>query len=72
MKELTDRQREVLGFIARHIEESGSGPTHMRIADEFDISAAAAAGHVRRLELAGAVRIRRGEKGGIEVIAPRA
>ncbi len=58
---LTDRQREVLDFIIRWIEEQGFPPTLQEIAERFRLASVnAARDHLRALERKGYLRRRAG------------
>lgn len=46
MKNLTDRQKEVLEFIARFTEENGYPPTVREIGENFGISLRAVQDHI--------------------------
>jgi repressor LexA len=50
MKELTERQRDVLNFIARFINENNYPPTFRQIAEHFEITVKAAYDHVLALK----------------------
>lgn len=50
MKELTDRQLEVLGFIRRHMDALGYAPSVREISQEFGIALNAVAEHLKALE----------------------
>jgi repressor LexA len=56
MKELTDRQREVLTFIMRFINSHTYPPTIREIADHFEISIKGAHDHVTALKKKGYVK----------------
>ncbi|MDR1410792.1 MAG: transcriptional repressor LexA [Spirochaetaceae bacterium] len=56
MKELTDRQREILTFITRYINAHTYPPTIREIADDFEISIKGAHDHVTALKKKGYVR----------------
>lgn len=56
MKKLTDRQREVLGFIRRHMDALGYAPSIREISIEFGVALKAAYDHVKALERKGAIR----------------
>jgi repressor LexA len=56
MKELTDRQREVLLFITRYINSHTYPPTIREIAENFEISIKGAHDHVTALKKKGYVR----------------
>jgi repressor LexA len=63
---LTERQREVLDFIRRHIERRGVAPTLQEIADDFDFaSTAGAQKHVQLLEAKGYLRRVKHQKRGL-------
>jgi repressor LexA len=56
MKELTDRQREVLTFIGRFIDSHAYPPTIREIADHFEISIKGAHDHVMAIKKKGYVK----------------
>jgi repressor LexA len=56
MKELTDRQREVLTFISKFIDSHAYPPTIREIADHFEISIKGAHDHVLALKKKGYVK----------------
>jgi repressor LexA len=56
MKELTDRQREVLTFIIRFIDSHAYPPTIREIAEHFEISIKGAHDHVTALKKKGYVK----------------
>lgn len=58
MKELTNRQREVLGFIRVFSQRHGLPPTVREIAERFRITPRAAFDHIRALERKGALKRR--------------
>ncbi len=62
MKELTARQREVLGFIRTFTERHGAPPTVREIGDRFAFTARAAFDHLRALERKGALHRRVSDK----------
>ncbi len=57
MKELTDRQREVLDFIERYHGERSYPPTIREIAEFFRISVKGAYDHLKALEKKGYMRL---------------
>ena len=58
---LTDRQREILDFIVRWVEEQGFPPTLQEIAGKFRLASAnAARDHLMALERKGYLRRRAG------------
>jgi repressor LexA len=56
MKELTERQREVLTFISNYVKEHTYPPTIREIAEKFDISVKGAHDHVTALKKKGRLR----------------
>ena len=56
MKELTDRQRQVLDFIRMFGERHGVPPTVREIGEKFGFTARAAFDHLRALERKGMLR----------------
>jgi repressor LexA len=58
MRELTDRQREVLGFIRTFTERHGVPPTVREIGARFHVTPRAAFDHLRALERKGALQRR--------------
>ncbi|MDR0597437.1 MAG: transcriptional repressor LexA [Treponema sp.] len=68
MKELTLRQREVLGFITDYIRVSAYPPTIREIGDHFAISVKGAYDHVDALRKKGIIRLGNRRSRTIEVI----
>jgi repressor LexA len=58
MRELTDRQREVLGFIRSFTTRNGVPPTVREIGDRFRVTPRAAFDHLRALERKGMLQRR--------------
>ncbi len=58
MRELTSRQREVLGFIRAFTMRHGAPPTVREIGDKFRVTPRAAFDHLRALERKGALQRR--------------
>lgn len=56
LRPVTDRQREVLGFIRGYIAEHGYAPSTQNIAEHFRLSKNAAVCHVDRLIEKGLLR----------------
>jgi repressor LexA len=56
MKELTDRQKQVLSFIANYIKKNSYPPTIREIADHFKISVKGAHDHITALRKKGHLR----------------
>ena len=70
---LTEKQRDVFGFISRHIDNRGVAPTLQEIADRFGFSSTASAQkHVALLEKKGFVRRVTHHKRGLEVVGDAA
>ena len=66
MTYLTERQRDVLGFISRRIEDDGVAPTLQEIADAFGFrSTASAQKHVAHLERKGFLQREKHQKRGL-------
>lgn len=60
MKELTDRQHEILSYIKSTIEANGYSPSYREIGDHFKINEAAVHDHIHALAAKGAITFRRG------------
>ncbi|HYR93028.1 MAG TPA: transcriptional repressor LexA [Methylomirabilota bacterium] len=58
MRELTDKQQEVLGFIRTFVTKHGVPPTVREIGDRFKVTPRAAFDHLRALERKGALQRR--------------
>lgn len=58
MKGLTDRQREILGFIRAFIHRHGLPPTVREVGERFHVTPRAAFDHIRALERKGALQRR--------------
>ena len=56
MKELTDRQKQILNFIAEYIKKNSSPPTIREIADHYEISVKGAHDHITALRKKGHLR----------------
>jgi repressor LexA len=56
MKELTDRQKQVLSFIANYIKKNSYPPSIREIADHFEISVKGAHDHITALRKKGHLR----------------
>ena len=56
MDQLTERQKEIYGFIVRQIEKSGIPPTVREIAKHFDVFPKAVQDHIAALERKGVLR----------------
>src|SRR2546427_8525577 len=62
MRDLTDKQREVLGFMRTFVAKHGVPPTVREIGGRFNVTPRAAFDHLRALERKGALQ-RRGRAG---------
>ncbi len=72
MKELTDKQVEVLGFITNTIKDRGLPPTIREIGDEFGITAKGAYDHLKAIEKKGYIRTSKNQSRAIELLRPNA
>lgn len=68
MKELTKRQKEVLGFIKKYINTHKYPPTIREIASIFDISVKGAYDHVKALEKKGQIKCDFNRSRAIEIL----
>ena len=69
---VTRRQREILDFIAKHIEEKGYAPSFEEIARQFGFqSLATVHEHLTNLERKGYIRRTHNESRAIEVVPPK-
>jgi repressor LexA len=68
MKELTDRQKEVLNFIDRFKREHSYSPTIREIAEHFRISVKGAHDHVTALKKKGSLRLENRRSRTMEVV----
>jgi len=67
-KPLTPRQREVLSFIAEHIDKNGFPPTRSELAGHFGFrSPNAAESHLKALDGKGVIQLERGRSRGISL-----
>ncbi len=69
MKSLTQRQQEVLDFIAGFVEDHAYPPTIREIADRFDISVKGAYDHVKALEKKGKLKLGENRSRALEIVA---
>jgi repressor LexA len=69
MKDLTDRQKEVLVFISAFSDGHAYPPTIREIAERFQISVKGAYDHVKALERKGALRLGENRSRSIEVLS---
>lgn len=69
-KPLTKRQKEILAFVADHIDSAGFPPTRNDVSKHFGFrSPNAAESHLRALEHKGVIRIEAGQSRGITLTA---
>lgn len=66
---ITDRQQQVLDFIANYVAEYGSSPTLVEIGEHFKFSRNAAMCHIVFLQKKGALSVRPGVSRGIKLAA---
>ena len=69
MKEITDRQKQVLTFIADFAEENSYPPTVREISDHFDVSLRAVQDHIAALQRKGFLSLCRKRSRSIRVLA---
>lgn len=69
MKDLTERQKEVLAFISSFSEDHSYPPTIREIAERFHISVKGAYDHVKALERKGTLRLAENRSRSIEVVS---
>jgi repressor LexA len=72
MKELTERQDEVLNFIINVMKEKGFPPTIREIADQFSITAKGAYDHLKAVEKKGYIKTSKNQSRAIEILKPSA
>ncbi|TAL31079.1 MAG: transcriptional repressor LexA [Spirochaetes bacterium] len=70
MKELTDRQDEILSFIKQSIRESGYPPTVREIGDRFSITVKGAYDHLKAIEKKGYINCAQNKSRAIELAGP--
>lgn len=71
MKELTDRQEEVLAFVRTYTEGNGYAPSVRDISIQFDIALRAVQDHLAALERKGAIRRTNGVARSIVILLNR-
>src|SRR2546427_13187930 len=71
MRELTGKQREVLGFMRSFVAKHGVPPTVREVGDQFKVTPRAAFDHLRALERKGALQ-RRADAGSTSRAPPLA
>jgi repressor LexA len=67
MKNLTEKQKEILDFLITHIKTHGYPPTVREIGEHFSFLWAAARGHLQALGRKGFIRITPSKSRGIEI-----
>ncbi len=67
MKNLTERQSSVLGYIASHVESHGYPPTVREIASAFSVSVKGAYDHIKALEKKGSLKLGENRSRSIEL-----
>ncbi|MBE7411499.1 MAG: transcriptional repressor LexA [Leptospiraceae bacterium] len=72
MKELTEKQEEVLSYITNTIKDRGLPPTIREIGDEFGITAKGAYDHLKAIEKKGYIRTSKNQSRAIELLRPNA
>lgn len=66
---LTRRQRQIVDFLTRYVQENGLSPTLDEIAEEFGVNKVTIFGHVAELERKGVIRrAARGVSRGIQLV----
>jgi repressor LexA len=68
MRDLTERQAEILAFIRNEVRTKGRPPTLREIGEAFGISQVAVHQHLQRMQAKGYVRIAHGKKRGVEAL----
>jgi repressor LexA len=71
LKELTDKQNDVLSFVIEYITAHGRPPTLREVADEFDISVGGAIGMLNALEKKNYIEKEPGSRRGIKLTRHR-
>lgn len=70
MKRLTARQKEILDFISRSIEDNGYPPTVREVAERFGISVKGSYDHIKALEKKGQIECGPGRSRAIRILGP--
>lgn len=68
MKELTEKQLAILGFIEQYINEQGYPPTIREIGDRFEITAKGAYDHLKAIERKGYIKSGKNRSRAIELL----
>jgi len=68
MKELTDKQIQILTYIEQYIQNQGYPPTIREIGDEFSITAKGAYDHLKAIEKKGFIKCEKNRSRAIELL----
>lgn len=71
MKELTERQKEILAFLQTYITENSYPPTVRETARAFSISIKGAYDHLKALERKGAIKLQENRSRALEIVSRR-
>jgi repressor LexA len=71
MKQLTDRQQEILDFLTDFIKKNSYPPTVRETAKAFSISIKGAYDHMKALEKKGVIKLQENRSRAIEIVAKR-
>jgi len=71
MKELTDRQQEILDFLTSFIEKNSYPPTVRETAKAFSISIKGAYDHIKALEKKGAIKLQENRSRALEIVSKK-
>ncbi|HEY9054976.1 MAG TPA: transcriptional repressor LexA [Rectinemataceae bacterium] len=71
MKQLTDRQREILDFLIGYIDKHSFPPTVRETAKAFGISIKGAYDHMKALEKKGMIRLQENRSRALEIVSRR-
>ncbi|MCE5257360.1 MAG: transcriptional repressor LexA [Spirochaetaceae bacterium] len=69
MKELTERQKEILDFLSSFIQKNSYPPTVRETAKAFDISIKGAYDHIKALEKKGVIKLQGNRSRALEIVA---
>ncbi len=68
MRDLTDKQQAILGFIETYIQEQGYPPTIREIGESFSITAKGAYDHLKAIEKKGYIKCEKNRSRAIELL----
>lgn len=71
MKQLTQRQQEVLGFLTGFIEKNSYPPTVRETAKAFSISIKGAYDHIKALEKKGVIKLQENRSRALEIVSKK-